>query len=118
MNILIRSILIACLVTLGLGWFSNAAIAQTATTDPICYMQTQSGTLIDLRSLCQQQIPEGTPRFQPSQSPASGQSPLPASTHPQSKKYPNYEGPVSYPDPPNVYDYKAMEDFDRELYGD
>ncbi|MBW4519862.1 MAG: hypothetical protein KME16_09210 [Scytolyngbya sp. HA4215-MV1] len=55
--------------------------------EPVCYFQTEGGNVVDLTNLCNQ--------------------PKPAPTLPT----------VTYPQAPNVYNKKALQDFDDSLYG-
>jgi hypothetical protein len=118
MNLLIRASLLLCLViSLLLGWCPTPAIAQTSTADSICYMQTSSGLVIDLGNLCAQSSPsEASPQSQAAPNPASSPN-SPSFTGQGGTEYPNSNAPVSYVTPPTVYDYQAMREFDRELYG-
>lgn len=81
-------------------------------SDMLCYMVTAKGKVVDLMHLCKQSIPTNLPS--PSQSPTFGGYPQ-IFRGPQS--YANYNGSLSYPNPPNIYDYQAMNNFDRQLYG-
>ncbi len=98
--------------------FALPAMAQS-TSDSLCYLETESGEIIDLSEFCEES--------------GSGLTPVDPASRPQQpattglgQTYPTYTGPngeayaqaVSYPEPPNVYDYGAMQEFDRQLYGD
>ncbi|WP_434684984.1 hypothetical protein [Pseudanabaena minima] len=81
-------------------------------SDMLCYMVTSKGKVIDLMHLCKERIP--TNLTSASQSPTFGVYPQIA-RGPQS--YANYKGALSYPSPPNIYNYQAMNNFDNQLYG-
>ncbi len=80
-------------------------------SDMLCYMVTAKGRVVDLMHLCKQSVPDNVTA--PTQSPIYGGYPQ-ISRGPQS--YNNYSGLLSYPTPPNVYDYQAMNNFDFQLY--
>jgi hypothetical protein len=86
-------------------------VSHSEASDMLCYMVTAKGKVVDLMHLCKQSIPDNLPSS--SQSPMFGGYPK-ISRGPQS--YSNYSGAVAYPTPPNVYDYQAMNNFDRQLY--
>ena len=65
----------------------NSAIPTQNLDEPICYFQTESGNVVDLTNLCKQ--PKRVPAV-----------PM-----------------VTYPQAPNVYDKKALQDFDDSVYG-
>ncbi|MGL5081150.1 MAG: hypothetical protein ACRC8A_06645 [Microcoleaceae cyanobacterium] len=114
MKTLVRVILFPCLIAI--FWFSLVpvvAIAQTRNSDSICYMQTEDGRRVDLSGLCQQVQPKVPAQNRPVV--PRSQLTLPPITGDINKDPINR---VSYPTAPNVYDYKAMREFDRQLYGD
>jgi hypothetical protein len=116
MRNLFRTIFFFCWMTLlPVGVLSAPAIAQTQIQKPICSITTPNGTVIDLRASCQQVDPNAVPS-QPQQiSPGSSPSGSPTTGNQNSGRS---SKSVSYPTPPNVYDYPAMREFDRKLYGD
>lgn len=86
-------------------------VSHSEASDMLCYMVTAKGKVVDLMHLCKQSVPDNVTTT--SQSPMYGGYPQ-ISRGPQS--YNNYSGPLSYPTPPNVYDYQAMNNFDFQLY--
>ena len=64
-----------------------SAVRSTAVDEPVCYFQTANGRSIDLSKLCDS-FTEST-----------------------------YSPQVTYPQPPKVYDQKAVQAFDESLYG-
>lgn len=81
-------------------------------SDSLCYMVTSKGKVVDLMHLCKEWNP--TNLTSASQSSTFGVYPQIA-RGPQS--YANYKGALSYPSPPNIYNYQAMNNFDNQLYG-
>ncbi|MGP1373485.1 MAG: hypothetical protein ACTS3T_11710 [Almyronema sp.] len=96
----------------------SPAMAQSAASDSLCYMQTESGTIVDLSEFCGSEADNISPPTTNTARPAPARNTQPT--------YPGYTGSngevyaqtVSYPEPPNVYDYGAIRAFDRQLYGD
>jgi hypothetical protein len=86
-------------------------VPHSESSDMLCYMVTAKGKVVDLMHLCKQSIPDNV--NSPTQSATYGGYPQ-ISRGPQS--YANYKGSLSYPTPPNLYDYQAMNNFDRQLY--
>ena len=86
-------------------------VPHSEASDMLCYMVTAKGRVVDLMHLCKERIPDNVPIS--TQYPTYGGYPQ-ISRGPQS--YPNYGGALSYPTPPNIYDYQAMNNFDRQLY--
>ena len=66
---------------------SPSAVRSTAVDEPVCYFQTTNRRTIDLSRLCDSST-GSTPSLQ-----------------------------VTYPQPPKVYDQKAVQAFDESLYG-
>jgi hypothetical protein len=87
-------------------------VSHSEASDSLCYMVTSKGKVVDLMHLCKQSNP--TNLTSASQSPTFGVYPQIA-RGPQS--YANYKGALSYPSPPNIYNYQAMNNFDNQLYG-
>jgi hypothetical protein len=115
MRILFRTIFFVSLMALlPVGVLSAPAIAQTQSKEPICYVKTPNGTVIDLRASCKQVDPNTVPS-KPRKTPTGSSSPGSPVTGNQNSV--NSSNSVSYPTPPNVYDYPAMREFDRKLYG-
>ena len=112
MNKRIRKILLAALIVLAVvGLLAAPTIAQTA-SESLCYMQRSDGRVINLSKLCGKTQPTNpAPQSQSTTDTTNSTAGQP------STNYQTYNGPVTYPTPPNVYDYQAMQKFDRGLYG-
>lgn len=90
-------------------------LAQASGPDSYCYMQREDGSLVDLGGLCTEtSVPAYIPSQSGSQTSTSGTSSA-ISTQPGQ---PLGSQQVTYPTPPQVYDYDQMAAFDNELYGE